>query len=284
MSHDHSTEADAVAEMALAAAHEPQIITSDAGRQFLVYPNGLGSMSYTDVTEDNAVATQLPDHITQGVTLQTTDSLIDYIDTFKTPETVLFADIDTNSMVAAIDYHDPSTTREAQAGSVSHLATMVLPHALEWKLWTSISGRLMGQLEFARFLEENSGDISAPSGADVLEACRDLQAKRSVNFIKAVRTSTDNENFEFTDETVAKTKGGLELPAKFTLRIPVYFDGEVVTVEAMLRWKVEDNNLQLGIALHRAEQVRQAVFKAVVGDVAARTERPAMFGKMTASR
>lgn len=269
---DHQTEAGVVAELAIASAGIPEIVTTAKGREYLVTPEGY---TLKDVTEPNAVAAILPDHIAQGVTVQTVDSLVEYANRFKTPDTVLFADIDTNSILAALDYHGVGA-----AAHFHHTAKMVLPYSEEWKLWTSISGKLMKQLEFARFLEENAADIAAPSGADLLDAARDLQAHRKVNFTKAVRTSSNNENFEFTDETEARTRGGLELPTQFKLALPVYFDGDLVELFAFLRWElVEGEGLKLGIALHRAVHVRQAEFKKIIDDAAERIDRPAVFGK-----
>lgn len=265
-----STEAETIADLAIKARGEPLIIKTTAGREFLVLPD----RAPLDVTEAHALDVYLPDFITQSVTLQTVDSLVDYVNRFKSGTTILFADITTNSIKAQLDYHAAD-----DAGHVAHTANMALPYSEEWKTWSGISGRLMPQLEFARFLEENAADVAAPSGADLLEACRDLQAVRKVNFKKAVRTATDNENFEYSDETEARTSGGIELPTKFLLRLPVYFGGETTDVYAFLRWKLDEGALTLGFVLHRAEHVRQAVFKQIVHDAADRTERPAVFGK-----
>ena len=122
--------------------------------------------------------------------------------------------------------------------------------------------------------------MRAPDAGELLDACRDLQVRRKVNFTKAVRTASDNENFEFSEETNATTKkGDLELPTKFTLGLPVYFGDAETEVFAFLRWKLDEGQLTLGIQLHRVEHVRQAVFKQIVMDVASRTSCPAVFGK-----
>lgn len=265
------SEAETIAALAV-KAEGGQIISTAAGREFLSIPG----QPALDVTESNALPSLLPDHIKQGVTLQTVDSLVDYGNRFKTENTVLFADIAANTIVASIDYHAP-----ASAGHVAHKATLSLPFSVEWKTWGDIDGKLMDQLDFARFLEENAGDVIAPTGADLLDACRDLQARRKVNFTKAVRTASDNESFEYTDETTATTKkGDVEIPAKFQLSLPVYFGGANTDLFAFLRWRlVEGEGLKLGVRLHRAEHVRQAVFRQIVLDAAERTERPAVFGR-----
>lgn len=243
------------------------------GREFLITPSGTTAR---DVTDPHDLKPVPPRYIRQAVTLQTVDSLVDYVNLFKTEETVLFADIAANSIVALIDYHAPD--RPAQ---VAHAGTLTLNHSEEWRLWTGISGHLQEQLGFARFLEENGADVHAPSGADLLEVCRDLQARRKVNFTKAVRTASDNENFEYTDETEARSKGGIELPTKFQLRIPVYFGEPDTDLFAFLRWRLsaDDGGLKLGIQLHRVEHVRQAEFRQIVLAVGERTACPVMFGK-----
>jgi uncharacterized protein YfdQ (DUF2303 family) len=163
---------------------------------------------------------------------------------------------------------------------VQHKATLDLPYSEEWKTWSAINGQLKPQLEFARFIEENAPDIKAPDAASLLEAVRDLQARRNVNFIQAVRTSSDNESFEFTDNTEARTKADLELPTKFTLSIPVYFGDPDAEVPAFLRWKLDDGKLLLGIKLHRAEHIRQAAFNLIVTDAMEKTSLLAVFGKL----
>ena len=278
---DDRTEADAVAELARTGVVTPHIIKTDSGREYLILPSEHGAARQVDVSEPGAQLAPAPDWIVQAVTLQTTESLIAYVERFRSPDTTLFADIQNNRVVALLDYHDVDHTGDANPARVTHRATMDLPFSVEWLTWTDIDGKLMGQLEFARFLEENAVDIEAPAAADLLETCRDLQAKRKVNFTKAVRTASDNENFEYTDETSATTRGGVEIPSKFMLRIPVYFGGQSYAIGAFLRWKVEEGEgLKLGIKLHNREHIRQAVFKEVVETAASLTERPAYFGRI----
>jgi uncharacterized protein YfdQ (DUF2303 family) len=269
---EHKTEADAIAGLA-ARANGGHVVKAGDGREFLLTPMGFSS---TEVSDPYGLKLALPRYIKQAVTLQTTESLVDYVNRFKGADTILFANIDANSIVAHLDYH--GTTKAAH---VAHVATMALPYSEEWSLWKGISGRLSPQLEFARFVEENAADIRAPAAGELLDAVRDLQAHRKVNFTKAVRTASDNENFEFTTETEAKTKGGIELPTKFKLGLPVYFGEPETEVFAFLRWKIdpEGGGLALGIQLHRLEHVRQAVFKGIVAAIAEATGCPVVFGK-----
>jgi uncharacterized protein YfdQ (DUF2303 family) len=279
---NQNTEAGTIATLAVKAAATAAVIKTDDGREFLLRPDGYQQQ---DVTPANKMAVLRPQVVTQAVTLQSVDSLCEYVKRFQTPDTMLFADIDEDRIIAVVDYHaaqkadlDPAR----QANHLKHTAALTLPFSEEWETWTEASDNgLMGQLDFARFLEENGGDVVAPPGADLLEVCRDLQARRSVNFIKAVRTSSDNESFEYTDKTDLADKGGLEVPTRFELRLPVYFGEETTQIFAYLRWAVDPDKggLRLGVKLSRAEYVRQAWFKQIVTEVANRTNCPVVYGK-----
>ncbi|RAI37232.1 DUF2303 family protein [Rhodoplanes roseus] len=269
---DTGTEAAVIRDLTR-EAYAPTTIKLDDGRTLLVTH---GDATVQDVSDQDGLHTVAPRYISKSVTLQTQDSLVDYVQLFKGVASLLFADIERDTIVGQVDYHAPTAPAH-----LAHRATLVLPKSEEWKLWTGISGRLMPQLEFARFIEENAPDVRAPSAGELLEAVRDLQAHRKVNFIRAVRTASDNENFEFTDETTATSrKSGLELPTKFVLGLPVYFGEPDTEVHAFLRWTLDDGKLLLGIQLNRVEHVRQAVFKQIVLAISDRTGVPALYGRI----
>jgi len=269
-----SNEAETIAGLAVKAAAANVVKQAD-GREYLVVPNGF---SEREISDPHGLKLSTPRYISQVVTVQALDSLVDYVNAYKTGNTMLFADIMANSITALIDYHG----RDQKAQNVAHRVTMALPYSEEWKLWTAIDGKMMGQLEFARFLEENHPDIAQPNAAELIEMARDLHAARNVKFSKVVRTDSDNENFTAEDTTTLgsrATGNSVELPRQFTVRIPVYFGEEAIDMSAFLRWKVGDEGMQLGIKLWRPEHVRQAMFKQIVVGAAERTTLTAVFGK-----
>lgn len=281
MATEKTTEAGTIASLAVKAAATPHMMKTDDGREFVAVPDGY---IQEEITPANKLPVLRPHVVTQGVTLQTVDSLCAYVDRFKTPDTMLFADMDANAIVSIVDYHVAQaavTDGVKQANFLKHTARLHLPFSEEWQTWTKIDGQLMEQLTFARFLEENGSDVVAPPGADLLEVCRDLQAKRSVNFIKAVRTASENESFEYTDKTDLADKGGIEVPTRFQLKLPVYFGEPPTELFAFLRWAVDPDKggLKLGVKLSRAEYVRQAWFKRIVEEVGSRTGCPVVYGK-----
>jgi uncharacterized protein YfdQ (DUF2303 family) len=270
-----SNEAETIAGLAVKAAGAHTIKAGD-GREFLLVPTGF---TEKEISDPHGLKLTTPRYIHQGVTVQALDSLVEYVNSFKTPNTMLFADIMANSITALIDYH----SKDQKAQNVAHRVTMALPFSEEWKLWTSIDGKMVGQLEFARFLEENHPDIAQPNAAELIEMARDLHAARNIKFSKVVRTDSDNENFTAEDATTLgsrSTGNSVELPRQFTVRIPVYFGEEAIDISAFLRWKVGDEGMTLGIKLWRPEHVRQAMFKQIVVGAAEHTNVTAVFGKV----
>ncbi len=266
------TETKEVADLARKASAIPQVISTPSGREYLIVPKDHEATEVTPLHKPNIL---MPKNIRQSVTLQNAMALVDYLNRFKNDDSLLLADVAQSRIVAVIDYHGVKAP-----ALVDHKATLDLPFSEEWKTWSAINGHLKPQLEFARFVEENAPDIKAPDAGSLLEAVRDLQAKRSVNFMAAVRTASDNESFEYTDNTETRSKGDLELPTRFLLSIPVYFGDAAVEVPAFLRWKLDDGKLQLGIKLHRAEHIRQAAFQLIVTEATEKTGVLSVFGKI----
>lgn len=266
--------AETVAALAMKSA-QPVVVAGEDGRRFLVTPQ---SAVVKDVTDPHGLMPRKPAYIHQSVTVQALDSLVEYVNRFKGTTSMLFADIDKNSIAGALDYHGPGG-----AEHVAHRVIMVLPFAQEWVTWTKIDGALMGQLEFARFLEENHPDIAQPNAAELIEMSRDLHAARNIKFTKVVRTDSDNESLIAEDTTTLSSRGAgnsLELPRQFTLRIPVYFGESTIDMTAFLRWKVGDEGMKLGVKMWRPEHVRQAMFKDIVARVADQTGLPIVFGRV----
>lgn len=294
----HESNASVTAELAL-AAQSPTHLTI-AGRELLVTPRADGGVNVAEVLKRDAHGNLLDgtSRIIGAVTLQTQDSMVEYLRDFKAPGTRVFADISANAMVAVLDYHRGRTdalTGEATgaAAGVSpladdaadhgqHTATLRLPFSEEWKVWTGTEGKLMSQTDFARFIIENQPDFVSPSHADLLELARDLRGSRNVKFTANVNPNAERESFEYVDRQDVNRTDNLDVPSGFTIRIPVYFGGEATELQAQLRHDVDESGrLKLGYKLLRAEQVRQAVFRKVVGELAEQAGVPALYGTVT---
>lgn len=281
---DHNgTEAKAIAALAAQAGGVRIITDSASGRSWLDRPSGDGQRAVTEITEPGKVN---PGRLSQAVTITEPASLAAYSNRFTTATGVLFGNVSTGVIAALLDYHTPSAdgdgvVTDPAATHNEHRATLTLQPSVEWQIWTAASGKMMPQIEFARFIEENAPDIVSPTGADLLEIARDFHAVRSADFRQIVRTDSDNERLEFSDSTTAgATAGGrmVEVPTTFIIEIPVYFGEPPVKMVARFRWKQEGTALLLGVKLDRLENVRQAEFRRILTDMAEQTGFPAYFG------
>lgn len=253
-------------------------ITTASGERLILARDAEGNEALLNLEEEalNAISES---RIAQVVTLETQESLEEYVKRFTDESSVLFASIENNRIDAALDYHRADGVRLQSA--VSHRAILTLQLSYEWKAWTAMDGKLVSQLEFVRFLEENVEDIRSPDAATVIEACRDLQALRRADFRSVVREDSENYRIEYQEETNAKAKSDhLTLPSEFILSIPVYFDGQEVEVHALLRWKLEEEGgLKLGFKLKRVERIRQAEFKRIATEVRESTGAMLTYGR-----
>src|SRR5262245_53990126 len=94
-------DADTIAALAV-KANAAQVLKTDDGRAFLILPD---EFTHVDVSDPHGLKVVLPRYIQQAVTLETVDSLVDYVNRAKLPETLLFANISSNVIAALIDYH-----------------------------------------------------------------------------------------------------------------------------------------------------------------------------------
>lgn len=277
---------ETAASLAVRAIGKPEIITTADGREFLITPE---SMNQEDISPPNKPDVLMPKLVTQNVTVQTTDSLVTYVNRMKNFDTMLFADISTNRIVAIIDYHKMpganiygdghvETAHSAAAQLNQHVAALNLPYSQEWLIWNKGDEVLMSHRVFASFLEENQIDVVSPPGGDLLELCRDLQVINNVNFSSSVRNG-DYATLAFAKESDATSKGEVQLPISITLKIPVYFGEAPVEVTAFMRRKIDDGKLSLGYKLIRAENIRQDEFHRIVGMVGGSVELTTLYGR-----
>jgi len=263
---------EAIAELTRARLEEFDLPT---GRKVMVNNEGTIVEIAPATKDDFGIALGVPRRIKRVITLQDAASLTAYIVRFKGAGATIFADIDNDRIVAVLDYHVDSTV----TANVEHVAILKLPRSEEWKTWAAMHDKMVDQLDFARFIEENGVDIEAPDAADILECCKDLFAVRNADFRNVVRTNTDALKFEYSESEDIKSNSSVEVPKQFVLRLPVYFGGESTELRANLRWRAAKGEaLKLGVFLSRFEYVRQAVFKGVVDQISSGASVDAFYG------
>jgi uncharacterized protein YfdQ (DUF2303 family) len=135
----------------------------------------------------------------------------------------------------------------------------------QWTKWKAIDGKLMPQVEFAEFIEDNLADIAEPSGAELLEVATKLQGTRSLSFKRGVRLSDGQVQFEHVEDTQARVGDGkVTVPETLKLALAPVMGGPVYAVPTRFRWRLKDAQLVMGVKLERLEDLMERVVNDVV--------------------
>lgn len=217
-----------------------------------------------------------PKYINRVVNLLDAPSYAEYINRFKTPNSLIFANIQTDAgdsaplgveFTAFLDYHAPAP--DLTPARCAHLAKF---HALltpEWLVWDGADGNCMTQVKFAEFCEENAELFVCPSGADLLELVRSLEGHKNARFNSSFRLDNGAHSCAYDEEVVVKgatttVNGALELPKTIQAGIAVFFGSDPYAVTARLKVRVEDRKLALWYeTVNRPKIVRESIMALV---------------------
>jgi len=229
------------------------------GRQLIIKPI---EMDYIDVKPLDPILTR----IKQRVEFPHLGSFCKYVESFKEPDTLIFADISTSSVVCIFDYHesgnkDPKSTNPSVPNHCRHFAIFKPKFSLEWERWTKFANTEHSQVDFAEFLEENAIDIIDPESAEILEICSNLDLTKTTEFKSAENLQDGAKQLVFKEKITGRGDKQFVVPEKIKLGIPVYFEGDAYPVEVFLRYRVrEETKLKFKIVLHREEYVKLQAF------------------------
>jgi uncharacterized protein YfdQ (DUF2303 family) len=242
------------------AVPKPERVVLGPEHQILMLPN---DWSVHDISKHLPP----PDRIRQNVTALTLQAFIDYVTTFVTEHSVVFADESQAQYEAVLDYH-PATDVEAytRRGTSEHVAKYACPKSDQWVLWTASNGKQFSQVDFARFLEDNLVDVAKPPAADLLQIVLQLQVKKAVEFTSDLRLDNGQTQLSYEEKirgTSETKRGNMQIPDGFTINISVFVDGPRYPVNARLRYRLEEAKLRMWYELERSNDVFRAAVKAV---------------------
>lgn len=201
------------------------------------------------------------DRIVAELTFHDGDSLARYAARYKSADTLLIGDINCSTITVKIDYHGADAPM-----AVDHVASWRVQYSEEFAEWSKLSGKMLEQGEFLRFVEEHATDIIRPEPATVLELVRDFSAMKSVKFQSSKRLDNGDRSLTYQEET--GTKAGITIPQKLHFNMPIYWGEDAIQFEAWFRYRIADGALFLGFEFHRIEPIKQAAFRAAVTRVA----------------
>lgn len=253
-------EAQAMREMLDTVKSSVGLTRFDDEHGMVVVPEGFSVKDIRDMMPP-------PPRPREAIELLTAQSFCDYVTRFGADtRTVVFADEVSGLFTSVLDYHSPVGDR----GTCDHRATYRCPHSEEWKIWTGGSGRLLPQVEFARFVENNLPDIVSPSAADMLQIALSLQVKKDAHYSSDLRLDNGQTQFRYEETIRGTTKAGdLTIPDTFTINVPVLVGEERRTVAARLGYRIAEQKLVIGYELVRPQVVLLAAIQTVTATIKA---------------
>lgn len=220
------------------------------GRKVIIVPDGYKAIDYPPA---------MPPRIVQSVVLHDRDSLVAYVNRFKSTATRLFAEpgflaAGQAKIVAVLDYHNAS-----QADHCGHVATIAPRYSEQWQRWHKACAAPMKKAEFAEFIEEVRADIVEPDAAKLLDIVRTFKASKRVKFDSVVYQSNGDVKLAYDERTEQKGSSGA-LPEVMKLGIPVYFRGAPYAVPVLVRYRVGQGAVGFQLKMDRSDIIEDAAF------------------------
>jgi uncharacterized protein YfdQ (DUF2303 family) len=253
----------------------------------LVTPAGVKEI---DLTGDRYA--DFPKRKTGTVTVRNVAAFTQYYAKHADEDSEVFADLDKGTVTAVLDAHRDHEAHGRGDGDAArwqqHRLILALQLTQPWKDWTGCDKQLMGQQEFAEFLEEHARDID-PGGtvtaADLLEAAQHFQAKIKVAITSGKRLRDGQTQFEYMEQIESAgrntaDRGTIEMPSEFDLAIRPFDDCPARPIAVRVRFRIrDDKKLALGYFMNDpARVVREAVAE-VVGKLEAECGVTVMHGQ-----
>lgn len=254
------SDVDAIIE---AARQGQQVSTTEVLDGVLLFRDGDGDVWPLNVEEFEAS----PRTKAGTVTMTDPGSLADYVNDHKVDgATALWAHPDTLEFVGIIDWHARGPDGAPAWGE--HRVTASLTRTHEWKTWREADNKLVPQVEFAEFLRDQRQVIVDPTGSDLLAIVQDFQASSSGRFKSRVNPHNGEVDFTYTETVDGRGRdASVTMPEKLVLAL-IPFDGlEPVQVDALLRWRIRDGQLVVGVQLQQVWQIERAAFDQAVQDL-----------------
>jgi uncharacterized protein YfdQ (DUF2303 family) len=240
-----------------AGASITRIIDKNTDVPVAVVPDGYKLQSLESFLEQ-------PARMRGRIELHSVDSLCKYVEMYAvTGQTIMFANVEKRTFNAVFNYHDyKPSTGEQYPGWGDYIASLTMQETRQWATWRDNDKRMMGQLEFADFVEDNMADIAEPAAAEILEMVNALKVKKKAEFHSVVDQKTGFQSLQFTEETKGETvKGNIDFMGTFSLAIVPFLGSEKYRVDCRIRFKITgENKLKIFYSIINADAVAEDAF------------------------
>lgn len=234
--------------------------------------------------KDDIDLSPTPRRKTAQVRLRDTQSFIDYVvrhGSLVNSTIWCEADYQKGHVSFAAIMNDHGQT-EPEANWRDHHAKFSPLFSEEWIRWTALNAKPFTQTEFATFIEDNLKDIASvdgrPTGAQMLEMAITFEANQDMRFKSAIRLQSGGVQMSFTQDDDAQTLQKMQVFDRFSLGLPVFWNGDAYQIDARLRYRVRDGKIAFWFELIRNDKVLEAATTTLIKLIREKTGNPFYFG------
>jgi len=237
-----------------------------------------------DQRDDDEKLLAVPRRKKARVTLRDADSFIDYVKRHgsMTDSTIWCAADYKAGKVDFLSILNDHGEEETQADWRDHKATFSPEFSEEWARWVSKQKQPFNQADFAAFIEDNLKDIASvegsATGAQMLEMALTFEANQDMRFKSAIRLQNGGVQMSFTQDDDAQTLQKMQVFDRFSIGLPVFWNGDAYRIDARLRYRVREGKLTFWFELIRHDKVLEAATQTLIHTIREKTGNPFFFG------
>lgn len=200
-------------------------------------------------------------------------SFSQYVNRFKTSDSIITGYLGNGSFVASIDYHTPPTGDNAINPSWSdHQPRLVLKKSVDFQKLLANNDKKMSQTEFAEFLEDVTHCVIEPDTATLKELVLKFEAVRNVTFKSAPNRVNGNVIFEYKDEN--QVVGKVAVPEVIGFAVAPYEASDPISLAASLRYRLNDGDIKFFYVIQQLDKVNRDAFDAIAESLREETDLP----------
>ncbi len=219
-----------------------------------------------------------------SVCMDDLDSFIDYVNRHSVEEsTTIYCEADYTisnvSFLSLINDHQEFTNgQQWRDFKVNYKPKF----SEEWKRWTGMNEEVFTQTQFAKFLEDNMGDIPTvegmPTSNELLQMALNFEANQEMRFKSATRLQSGGVQISFVQDDDNQTIQKMNMFNKISIGIPVFWNSQPYRIDAKLRYRVRDGKVTFWYELIREDKVLEDATKTMIEEIKDKTQAPFFFG------
>jgi uncharacterized protein YfdQ (DUF2303 family) len=211
------------------------------------------------------------------------DSLIAYVQRYRSEDTVGFADPGAPNIEVIFDAH-PAGEDHRVAGWSRFAAFYGCAKSPDWVAWEQATSTHLSQEQLGDFLDGRRDDVvkpegvsDAPGAADVIDLSRKLSIVTKGTFKRDVNPETGEYSLVAQQEHdhAVTTK----IPPRFFVAIPVFLGGKRWVMEVRLRLSIVDQKPRFRLERYRPDDVYLQAFSALHERIREEAQIPVFLGK-----